>query len=568
MKKTPILPAWNAAPLGWCRRFWGKCRAHRGKTLLIGLTLSLGLAVGLADVLLARPMRDWAERMMNSKLNGYTVRIGRVHPHLWKLAFDLDDLVLAQNTHPDPPVADFGALKFSMLFGELLRFKVAGDLTIEHPALHINLAQIEEEARSHVSLKDRGWQNAVESIFPIKLDRVKVKDGSLLYLSSRTASKPLQFTKVFMVANNVRNIASAQGTYPSPVTLEGILFDTGKVGFKGAANFLREPYAAAQGELRLEHVPLDRLNPFAQDYQLKTTGGYLTVNGSVEYTPEAQKAHLTEVLLEGLRVDYITSNATKAVEMEHAKQALKLAKSVRNAPHLSLRVDTVKLANSQIGFVNEATTPSYRLFMSNMSLELKNLSNHADQTRSEFKARGAFMGNSTTVISGSARSTAHPADFDVRLKLEDAKLPDLNGFLMAHAGLDVAEGLFSAYTEMTVKDGRVEGYVKPLIKNLKIYEKKKDKNKTFGKRVEMHVLQFLAMVSKNRSTQDVATVIRISGSTSDPQISEWEAIRKLLGNGFAHAVLPGFVHDPKAADHSKSAHPPNATGVVNSSSEK
>jgi hypothetical protein len=191
-----------------------------------------------------------------------------------------------------------------------------------------------------------------------------------------------------------------------------------------------------------------------------------------------------------------------------------------------------------------------------MDLELKNLSNHADQTRSEFHAQGTFMGSGVTVVTGSARSTAGPADFDVRLKLDNARLPDLNGLLMAYMGIDVAEGLFSVYSEITVKDGKIEGYIKPLIRNLKIYEKQKDKDKSFGKRMEMHFLQFLTNVFKNRSTQEVATEIRISGSTSNPKSGEWGAIGKLIGNGFSNAVLPGFHNDSKAASSSKPSQQP------------
>ena len=271
-------------------------------------------------------MRSWAERKANANLKGYTVHIARVRPHFWKLAIDLYDLTLTQDTHPDPPVGNFGALKFSLAWSELLRFKVAGDLVLERPALHINLAQIQEEANSHVSLKERGWQKAVESIYPFKLDRVKVQDGSLVYLSAATASKPLQLTKIAMIAKNVRNIAVGKGSFPSPVTLDGVLFDTGKVWFKGAADFLREPYAAGQGEISLERIPLDRLNPIAQNFQLKTQGGNLSARGAVEYTPETQVAHLSYVLFGNLRVDYVTSKSTEAIEREHAKQTIKLAR--------------------------------------------------------------------------------------------------------------------------------------------------------------------------------------------------------------------------------------------------
>jgi hypothetical protein len=130
--------------------------------------------------------------------------------------------------------------------------------------------------------------------------------------------------------------------------------------------------------------------------------------------------------------------------------------------------------------------------------------------------------------------------------LDNARLTDLNGFLMAHEGMDVADGLLSVYSEITVKEGKVDGYIKPIIKNLTIYDKQKDKGKSFGKRVKMHFLQFLADAFENRSTQEVATVIRISGSTSDPEVGEWQAILKLIGNGFSNAVLPGFPDDSKA----------------------
>jgi hypothetical protein len=354
----------------------------------------------------------------------------------------------------------------------------------------------------------------------------------------------------------VRNIAAAKDTYPSPVNLEGVLFDTGKVSLTGAADFLREPYAAARGEIHLARVPLDRLNPLAQEYQLETTGGLLTVDGALEYTPEAQKAHLREVLFENLRVDYVTSHATKAIEKKHGKQAVELAKKVRNAPQLRLQVDALSLTHSQIGFVNEATKPPYRLFMSDVDLKLENLSNQADQGRSKFHGRGAFMGHGTTAVSGGVRLTASPADFDVHLKLDDAQLPDLNRFLNAYAGVDVAGGLFSVYTEITVKNGRVEGYVKPLMKNLKIYDRQKDKGKPFGKRVEMHVLQMLANLFKNRSSKAVATETRISGSTSDPKPNVWEAIRKLIGNGLSHAILPRFLDKPKVEAAPKATEPP------------
>jgi len=543
------------APATRWRRWSRACRSHVGRTILAGLALVSLLALLFADALVAGPMRTWVERKVNSQLDGYTIRLSRVHPHLWRLAFELEGLVLVQDTHPEPAVGEFAVLEFSVDLGELLRFRLVGDLVMVRPALHVNLAQLEEEAYRAANLHERGWQKALESIFPIKLDRVEVRDGSLRYLSGGAASKPIQLTSISMLARNVRNVAAVKGTFPSPVTLEAVVFDTGKVSFKGAADFLREPHAAGRGELSLEQVPLERLDPIARQFQVRTSGGLLSVKGSIEYTPEAQTAHLTSVLLEDLQVDYVTSLATRVIEEERLRQALEVAGRVRNAPGLFLRVDALRLINAQLGFVSDASKPPYRLFMHGVELKLENLDNHPGQGRSSFHATGVFMEGGSTEFTGGFLASATPVDFDVRLKVDVPRLSDLNPLLLDAMDVDVARGRLSLYTELAVKDGKVEGYIKPLFSGLKISDRKKDEGKPLVKRVEMHLLQFLAFVLKNHSTQEVATVIRVSGSTIDPQADEWEVIRRLIANGFARAVLPGFLDEPAAARPPGSAAP-------------
>ena len=95
-----------------------------------------------------------------------------------------------------------------------------------------------------------------------------------------------------------------------------------------------------------------------------------------------------------------------------------------------------------------------------------------------------------------------------------------------------------------------------LVKDLKIYDRQKDSEKPFRQRVKMHVLQFLANLFKNHTSHEVATVAHISGSTGSPKTSEWEVIRKLIGNGIFHAILPGFLAEPKTAVPPQPAQPP------------
>ena len=54
----------------------------------------------------------------------------------------------------------------------------------------------------------------------------------------------------------------------------------------------------------------------------------------------------------------------------------------------------------------------------------------------------------------------------------------MNDLLRAYGNFDVTAGFFSFYTELHVKDNAISGYVKPLFRDMKVYDKRKDKEKS------------------------------------------------------------------------------------------
>ncbi len=53
----------------------------------------------------------------------------------------------------------------------------------------------------------------------------------------------------------------------------------------------------------------------------------------------------------------------------------------------------------------------------------------------------------------------------------------MNDLFRAYGRFDVSAGRFFLYSELDAKDGLVTGYVKPLFKDLKVYDKGQDKSK-------------------------------------------------------------------------------------------
>lgn len=498
-----------------------------------------------ADALLDKPLRTWGERTMNAHLKGYTVRLVRWDTHLWRLAMELHGLSIVQDAHPESPVADIGSLDFKVSWRALLHLRLLGDLTIQRPSLRIDLAQLQEQAKSDVRLKDRGWQGAIEAIYPLKLEDVKIHDGSMLYVSADPDALPLRLTKLEFAAQDLRNVQSTQGTFPSPVHLDAVLFETGAVRFDGVADFLAKPGAAIKGAIRIDHVPLDRLGPAAKVVQLKSTGGVLSVHGTMESTAQSESVLLQDVLLEGWKADYVTSEATKAAEKKHVQAVAKAAQKADNAPKMLLRIDRFRIIHSEVGFVNQTSDPHYRLFMTDFNLEMDNISNRSTEGVAKFQATGTFMGSGSTQVRGGFRPDEKGADFDVQLEMRDAQLASLDDLLQAYAGFDVDHGRFSLFTEIAVKNQEITGYIKPLISDLHVYGDHKDHHKGYLQQGWEHIVDGIAYLLKNDDRREVATVARLSGRVSDPQASNFRVALGLVRNGFFEAILPGFLAHSK-----------------------
>lgn len=540
------------------RRIWGIPVRRAVWIVVLALIATLGLALVFADALLEKPLRTRGVKAMNANLKGYTVRLERWDTHLWRFAMELRGLTIVQNAHPKVPVADIEALEFRISWRALLRLRLLGELTIQQPQLRIDLSQLQEEAKSEVKLEDKGWQEAIQAIYPLNLQEIRIHDGSLLYASADPEALPLRLTKLEFQAQDLRNVESKKGTLPSPVHVEALLFETGTLWFEGAADFLAVPNTAMKGEIRIERVPLERLGTLAKIVQLRMKGGVLSARGSVETTSASQTVHLKDVLLEDWSADYVTSDATKVAETKHAQAVAEAAKKVDNAPKLLLLVDRFRIAHSEVGFVNKTSTPHYRLFFSGFDLEMANLSNQSSQGVGTFKANGDFMGSGRTQIHGGFRPDGKGADFDIHMEMRDAKLASLNDLLQAYAGFDVDRGRFSLFTEIAVKDQQIKGYIKPLIRDLHVFGNAKDHDKGFLEQGWERIVDVIGHLLKNEDRKEVATVIQITGKVSDPQSNNFRVALGLIRNGFIDAILPGFLKQANiggAVGKSRSAKP-------------
>ena len=531
---------------GWGRRFTGSLRSDRLKRLLkrrsvlwIGGSIALILIlVFVAAYLLDEPLRRRMEADLNNRLKGYTVRIGRLDFHPIGLSLELENLIISQNAHPEPSIAQIANLSASVHWRALLSGRLVADFQIDDPVVHLDLRQFSEEDKDEVPVQDKGWQDALQAIYPLSINRFVIQNADLTYVD-KGAFKPLRITQLNFVAENIRNVESEKGTYPSPVEAQGIVFETGKIYVKGAADFLAEPYIAFKVDAQLEQIALDYFRPITERYNISVRKGVLSADGSVELGPEATRIYIKKLTLDNADADYI-HKAPTAPTKKIAQEAGKTAREYSNQPTFELKVDQLAVRNSRIGYVNQAANPRYHIFLTDTSLDIQNLSNHLKDGVMRGRLRGKFLGSGPCEAEFAFRPETKGPDFNLTLSIEDTDMRRMNDLFRAYGNFDVVAGVFSFYSEIKVRQGKIDGYVKPLFRDMDVYDRRQDREKGIFRKMYEGLVGGISSLLTNRPREEVATQVSVSGDIESPQTSTWETVVRLIQNAFFQAILPGF----------------------------
>jgi hypothetical protein len=414
------------------------------------------------------------------------------------------------------------------------------DQEIERPRFHITRTLARQETGSDTAVKDRGWQDAVESVYPFKINQVTVTDAELMYLDEAKPEQPLRIRHMNLYASNIRNVQSADQDYPSEFWLKGTLFESGTIRLEGRADFLAEPHVAVKADLAMDGVSLGSLIPVTARYNVQLSGGTMSAEGSVEYAPSVKVVNLKHLTIDDLHMDYVHAAHTKWAEADRAKATVNTAQAINANEETLVRVDQVRIDGGELGFVNQAATPAYRVYLTDADVTLEHYSNQLREGPASMAIHGKFMGTGETQISAIIRPPEDSPDLELKIKIAGTQIRSMNNLLRAYGKFDVVGGLFSCYSEIRLDDGSIRGYVKPLVRKLKVYDSVQDREKNALDKVREGAIEDLSTLLENVPRDEVATKVDVSGRTSRPQTEIIQIVIGLIKNAFFKAILPGF----------------------------
>jgi len=210
-----------------------------------------------------------------------------------------------------------------------------------------------------------------------------------------------------------------------------------------------------------------------------------------------------------------------------------------------VKVSHGKILHSDVGFINQSTSPDYRVFLADMNLDLENFSNRPEEGMGTVKLTGNFMGSGQTVATASFRPEKPNPDFNVQVRIVKTQVNAMNKLLEAYGHIHASQGTFAFFSDMTVKNNHIDGYVKPFLKDVEVYDPQQDRDTNLSKKLYEAVVNSVLDLLENIQTAQVATETDVSGPVKNPQASTWQILEKLVQNAFFNAILPGFEQSKK-----------------------
>lgn len=205
---------------------------------------------------------------------------------------------------------------------------------------------------------------------------------------------------------------------------------------------------------------------------------------------------------------------------------------------MPLRINRFEINKGKIRYVDNSPTPKVDIALTEADILATNLTNVIDNNElpSTITAKAKVYEGDLS-MNMKLNALAIQPTFDMNTELKSTNLVLLNNFFKAYANVDVNKGTFGLYTEFAAKDGKFDGYVKPIIKDLDVVGNE-DKNDKLLQKIWEGAIGTVGVIFKNQKKDQVATKVPIKGEFKDPSVKTFTAIWELLRNAFIQALMP------------------------------
>ncbi len=205
---------------------------------------------------------------------------------------------------------------------------------------------------------------------------------------------------------------------------------------------------------------------------------------------------------------------------------------------MPIRINRFSVVDGKIYLSNLLVKSDNEVPLDNFNLEITNIQNveraSEDSLPTTISASGTSGKNGSLKFSSKAYLLKQMPDFNYDLKLENLSLTSLNPAVKHYLNMDFEGGTISLYSELAMKDSSFTGYMKPIIKDMRIFNwKEEDRN--LGGWFKEFFSEGAQELLENQKRQQFATRIPVEGRIDDPKTGIMKAIFSAFENAYIEA---------------------------------
>ena len=200
----------------------------------------------------------------------------------------------------------------------------------------------------------------------------------------------------------------------------------------------------------------------------------------------------------------------------------------------------VRLHDGRLEIEEDDVKPGYVIYLKDLEGVAENIGSKPGLTKQTTTASvtGTVMEKGALKANLEQDALAQKPTFQYAMTMKDVAVPQFNDWLRKELSIEAHGGVLDFDSEAKCVDGRIKGYVKPLIIGLKTVKVKG--GSSIGKQIKGEAEKLATEAFKNRKKNQIGTQVPFSGDLSKPKAKVFPALVDLVRNAFFKALSPGL----------------------------
>lgn len=204
---------------------------------------------------------------------------------------------------------------------------------------------------------------------------------------------------------------------------------------------------------------------------------------------------------------------------------------------IPIKINRFEIKNGKIKYKDLSASPKVDIEISNLYGTATNLSTVLDEDKklpSRIEVTANTSGNGDLALEMDLNMLKETPDFDLDLSAEHVELPFLNDFTEAYAHFTFKEGTLDVFSEIAMDNGQYKGYVKPIMRDVKVIDLD-DQSTTFWRKAWEVIVGTTMKIFQNQKEEQFATEVPFSGNMTGSDVGILPTIGNVLKNAFIEA---------------------------------